>query len=149
LAIEPSDRKLDKNSAKNSGSTMSPKSVEKQGPKETPAAQVPAPPAARVPAPPPPPPPPAPEFLNPSLMRNRKSADSPVVVNSVAVYKKKCATSTVFWEAIKPEAVVTKATIWSDQSGTNAEFKQSERERVSRTALIFWHKCIFSLHENY
>ncbi|KAK6109130.1 hypothetical protein QQG55_34785 [Brugia pahangi] len=89
------------------------------------------PPLASIP-PPPPLPPPAPEFLNTSLVRQTPVTESSVIVKSVSVYKKACATNTVAWEAVKPEMVVTRPTIWSDQSGIYAEFNQQERERLEK-----------------
>uniref|UniRef100_A0A915PYV0 FH2 domain-containing protein n=1 Tax=Setaria digitata TaxID=48799 RepID=A0A915PYV0_9BILA len=125
---------LDKtNGGKSPKLTMSPKSthsrpsIKKQSLGKTPTVPT-------VP-PPPPPPPPAPEFLNSALSRQTSistTAGSPVIVKSVSVYKKKCATNTVAWETIKPEMVVTRSTIWSDQSGIYAEFNQRERDRLEK-----------------
>lgn len=50
--------------------------------------------------------------------------------------RKKCATNTIAWETVKPEMVVTRPTIWSDQSGICAEFNQQERERVGRIEML-------------
>uniref|UniRef100_A0A8R1Y058 FH2 domain-containing protein n=2 Tax=Onchocerca TaxID=6281 RepID=A0A8R1Y058_ONCVO len=98
-------------------------SIEKQSTGKSPIASIP---------PPPPLPPPTPEFLNPALLKQVSITEPSVVVKSVSVYKKKCATNTVAWEAVKPEMVVTRSTIWSDQSGMDAEFNQRERERLEK-----------------
>ncbi|VDM98883.1 unnamed protein product [Thelazia callipaeda] len=82
--------------------------------------------------PPPPLPPPAPEFLNPLMRKQPAVIGSPVVVKAQSVYKKRCLTNTVAWETIKPESVVKLSTIWSDQSGSNVEFNEHERERLEK-----------------
>ncbi|VDM20245.1 unnamed protein product [Wuchereria bancrofti] len=128
--VVPSSIKLDEKDGEKSHSLEgSPKSlqclppIEKQSTGKPPVASIP---------PPPPLPPPAPEFLNTSLVRQTPVIESSVIVKSVSVYKKTCATNTVAWETVKPEMVVTRPTIWSDQSGIFAEFNQQERERLEK-----------------
>ncbi|VDK70461.1 unnamed protein product [Litomosoides sigmodontis] len=119
----------ERNEEKNYSLKQSPKSpqclppVEKQSIAVSQTASIPPPPLL---------PPPPPEFLNTSLLRKMPATESSVVVKSVSVYKKQCATNTVAWEAVKPEMVVTRSTVWSDQSGIHAEFNQQERERLEK-----------------
>ncbi|VDP21797.1 unnamed protein product [Onchocerca flexuosa] len=125
-----SNIKLDgKNEGKSYNLERSPKSAHCQLPIEKQSTG--KPPIAPIP-PPPPLPPPTPEFLNPTLLKQVPITEPSVVVKSVSVYKKKCATNTIAWEAVKPEMVVTRSTIWSDQSGMDAEFNQRERERLEK-----------------
>ncbi|CAG9540501.1 unnamed protein product [Cercopithifilaria johnstoni] len=126
----PSSIKSDeRNEEKNCSLKRSPKSlqcltpIEKQSTAKPPINSIPPPPLL---------PPPPPEFLNTSLLRKIPGTESPVVVKSVSVYKKQCATNTVAWETVKPEMIVTRSTIWSDQSGIYAEFNQRERERLEK-----------------
>uniref|UniRef100_A0A1I7VXP3 FH2 domain-containing protein n=1 Tax=Loa loa TaxID=7209 RepID=A0A1I7VXP3_LOALO len=129
-ATVPSSTKLDeRNEEKNHSLKESPKSLQYLLPTKKQSTEKPA--IASIP-PPPPLPPPAPEFLNTSLVRQKPVTGSPVVVKSVSIYKKKCATNTVAWETVKPEMIVTRSTIWSDQGGIYAEFNEQERERLEK-----------------
>ncbi|KAL3985993.1 hypothetical protein ACH3XW_40950 [Acanthocheilonema viteae] len=126
----PSNIKPDeKSDEKNYSLKESPKSLQYLPPIEKESTA--KPPITSVPPPPPLPPPP-PEFLNTSLLKKIPATEPPVVVKSISVYKKQCATNTVAWEAVKPEMIVTRSTIWSDQSGIYAEFNQQERERLEK-----------------
>ncbi|KAM3716439.1 Receptor expression-enhancing protein [Dirofilaria immitis] len=129
IPVASSNIKLDGRNEKSCNLEGSPKAplcqprIEKQSTEKLSIASIPPPPLV---------PPPAPEFLNPALLKQVPVTEPSVVVKSVSVYKKKCATNTVAWEAVKPEMVVTRSTIWSDQSGINTEFNQRERERLEK-----------------
>ncbi|VBB25350.1 unnamed protein product [Acanthocheilonema viteae] len=128
-AVPSSIKPDEKSDEKNYSLKESPKSLQYLPPIEKESTA--KPPITSVPPPPPLPPPP-PEFLNTSLLKKIPATEPPVVVKSISVYKKQCATNTVAWEAVKPEMIVTRSTIWSDQSGIYAEFNQQERERLEK-----------------
>ncbi|KHN85925.1 Inverted formin-2 [Toxocara canis] len=92
----------------------------------------PPPPPHHQKAPPPPPPPP-PAFLNSALRQKADgSSGSPTIFKAASVYNKTRATNTINWEAVKPEVLITKTTVWSDQSGADTEFSQYQRDFLER-----------------
>uniref|UniRef100_A0A914RMN8 Uncharacterized protein n=1 Tax=Parascaris equorum TaxID=6256 RepID=A0A914RMN8_PAREQ len=85
--------------------------------------------SGQIPVPPPPPPP---TFLNSALQKKAENnTRSPTIFKAAATYRKTRATNTINWEAVKPEVLIAKTTVWSDQSGTDSDFSQYQRDFVS------------------
>ncbi|VDK52093.1 unnamed protein product, partial [Anisakis simplex] len=90
-------------------------------------------PTPALPPPPPPPPPPSPAFLNSSLLsKNDNSLNSPTIFKSASVYKKKRSTNTINWEAVKPEILLAKTTVWNEKRVDDLDFNQYQRDFLER-----------------